>query len=162
MSYLHNDYVTNLLINDNLFPFSFCNETLFGSYFQGMQPSLFLYVWFIFMIRSPFPVPYPSSVLSVLALTGIVSFVLACWYNPVFWIYRKNSANSTTMFLLLPKQCYSESRTFQVPTLCQWAGAQETRRKHRQDVWFKLAKSILHPARHRVQSLNWRDLAGSH
>lgn len=39
---------------------------------------------------------------------------------------------------------YSKSGTFVCSMLCQWAGAQETRKEHGQDGWPKLAKGIIH------------------
>lgn len=54
-----------------------------------------------------------------------VHFLLSQWYSAVLWIWCDNNVDNTLMFWSLLCGAYPEPRTFQRPTLCQRAGAQE-------------------------------------
>lgn len=100
MSYLYNGYVTNLLINDKLFSFSFsmkhCLAFTCSTYPQVCFYMCHLSLWCV--APSLFPILFLSSMFSVQSLTSTVSFILDCWYLCFGFIIR---------IVLIAKQCFS-------------------------------------------------------
>lgn len=62
-----------------------------------------------------------------------VNFPPGSWHSPLLWMQREDSAGITLTFLLLLSSTCPASRTFQLPALCQRAGAQGAGRAYGQD-----------------------------
>lgn len=80
--------------------------------------------------------------------------ILSTWHSAVFWIQYGNNVDNAVVFWLLLSSAHSKSRTFQLPILCQWVGAQKAGTEYDWESWLKLAKEIFHTIEHHDQYIN--------